>query len=135
MLVFNSFFFLFFSFLFFFRSFPDLAIGHVEGSVDPIRDLEIIFAELMEKDKEGLKEMMKRVGKSRDPDKVREGEVGKKVVGMLEKGEDLRAGIWDKSEVEIINRLVFFFFFFFFKIFFFLLMFFFFFSLGGDFLR
>ena len=28
--------------------------------------------------------------------------IGSKVLGMLERGEDLRGAVWDKSEVEII---------------------------------
>ena len=51
------------------RCFDDENIVHVEGSVDPLRDIEVIDTELMLKDLETAEKRLDRVGKQAKGDK------------------------------------------------------------------
>jgi len=76
------------------RCFDDENIVHVEGSVDPIRDKEIIDTELQLADLEALEkrlEKAKKIAKSaKREDKFRV-EVLEKVIGHLEEGKNVRS--------------------------------------------
>ncbi|KAF2461084.1 GTP-binding protein-like protein YchF [Lineolata rhizophorae] len=95
------------------RCFDDAEIIHVEGDVDPIRDLNIISEELRLKDiefaekaHENLVKQTRRGGQSLEMKKLRE-EQGtvEKVLDMLKAGKDVRKGDWSPKEVEVINPL------------------------------
>jgi obg-like ATPase 1 len=95
------------------RAFSDGDITHVEGEVDPIRDLEIIHQELRLKDSEflkkhleGLEAQAKRAGKNMDKTKVVELETVRKLTTMVcDDNKDVRLGDWNNKEIEVINQL------------------------------
>jgi len=81
---------------------------HVEGSVDALRDLEIISTELRLKDLQHAKstyEPLYRQARS-DPQKRQEMARYEKVIEWLEKGKDIREGDWSAQEVDILNELL-----------------------------
>ncbi|QDS74668.1 Obg-like ATPase [Venturia effusa] len=95
------------------RCFDDAEIIHVEGDVDPVRDLNIISEELrikdiefVEKGLENLKKQTKRGGQSLEVKKLKEEEaIVEKILQWLKDGKDVRNGNWSPKEVEAINPL------------------------------
>jgi obg-like ATPase 1 len=95
------------------RCFDDAEIIHVEGDVDPIRDLDIISEELRLKDieftekaLENLVKQTRRGGQSLEMKKLKEEQATvEKVLAMLKDGKDVRKGEWGPKEVETINPL------------------------------
>lgn len=89
------------------RCFDDAEIIHVEGDVDPVRDLDIISEELRIKDiefvgkaLENQKKLTRRGGQSLEMKKLREEEATiEKVLALLEGGGDVRKGTWSPKEV------------------------------------
>jgi len=92
------------------RAFEDSDVTHIEGEVDPVRDLDVIFHELRAKDLEQLNKRLEIVAKQRDRDKQMkaEYEVLMKVKDLLEtENKPVRFGKWDNKEIEILNELLF----------------------------
>ncbi|KKK20652.1 GTP-dependent nucleic acid-binding protein [Aspergillus ochraceoroseus] len=95
------------------RCFDDAEIIHVEGDVDPVRDLVIISEELrikdiefVEKALENLQKQTRRGGQSLEMKKLREEEATvTKILEYLKSGKDVRHGDWSPKEVEVINPL------------------------------
>jgi len=95
------------------RCFDDAEIIHVEGDVDPIRDLDIISEELrikdiefVEKALEALVKQTRRGGQSLEMKKLKEEQATvEKILAMLKDGKDVRKGDWGPKEVEVINPL------------------------------
>ncbi|KAI9716480.1 MAG: Obg-like ATPase [Candelaria pacifica] len=95
------------------RCFDDAEIIHVEGDVDPIRDLTIISEELrikdiefVEKALENLKKQTRRGGQSLEMRKLKEEEATvEKILAWLNDGKDVRKENWAPKEVEVINPL------------------------------
>jgi len=94
------------------RAFEDADITHVEGGVDPVRDLAIIADELRLKDIEWITKKLNEMEKTvvRGGDKAREFEyktllkVADHIKGTEEKaGRWIRYGDWNGKEVEAIN--------------------------------
>lgn len=102
------------------RAFEDPDIVHVEDKVDPVRDIEIITAELREKDKEfvgkRLAELMKDKAKANSnaaAKKEWEAEVAccEKIIAYLEDGKEVRRGVgegdadyWTTKEIVYLNE-------------------------------
>ncbi|XP_071101081.1 obg-like ATPase 1 [Haliotis cracherodii] len=90
------------------RCFDDEDIVHVEGDVDPARDLEIIHDELRLKDIEFLKKQMdpleKTVGRGGEKGKKGEYDCYLKVRNLLEGKKWIRQGSWDAKEIEELNK-------------------------------
>jgi obg-like ATPase 1 len=91
------------------RVFDDEEIIHVEGNVDPIRDIEIINDELRLKDIEFAQkahdDVEKKVVRSGDKGLKPEYEVLQKVLHMLkEEKKWIRYGEWSANEIEILNK-------------------------------
>jgi obg-like ATPase 1 len=90
------------------RVFEDDDVTHVEGDVNPVRDLEIIHNELLLKDIENVKnriEPLRRLAKG-DKTKAFELSVLEKVFAFMnEEKRDVRLGDWNAKEVEVINPL------------------------------
>lgn len=89
------------------RCFDDADITHVEGSVDPLRDIEIINLELIMAD---LQTVENRLGKierkamtNKDKDAMAEVAVLKKVREALEAGKPARSVELDKDELFLIK--------------------------------
>ncbi|KAJ3037244.1 Obg-like ATPase [Rhizophlyctis rosea] len=98
------------------RAFDDADVIHVEGDLDPVRDLEIIHNELRLKDEEllnktvdGKRREVERLGKggsAADKAKKEEYEILCKVAKWVcEDKKDARDGEWNGKEIEIINTL------------------------------
>ncbi|ORY28969.1 P-loop containing nucleoside triphosphate hydrolase protein [Naematelia encephala] len=97
------------------RAFDDAEVIHVEGDVDPLRDMQIISTELrlkdiewVEKALEGLRKNSKNLGSVSLADKARKEEITtvEKILKCLtEDNKDVRKGTWTNKEVEVINGL------------------------------
>ena len=95
------------------RCFDDAEIIHVEGDVDPVRDLGIISEELrikdvefVEKNLEGLKKLTARGGQSLEMKKLKEEQATVEgILAMLKDGKDVRKGNWGPKEVRILRFL------------------------------
>ncbi|ORY96504.1 GTP-binding protein YchF [Syncephalastrum racemosum] len=95
------------------RAFDDPDVTHVEGDLDPIRDVEIIHEELRLKDEEFLHKQwtemgaaVKRLGhggNATDKAKKEEFAVLDKVYNHVKDGKEVRHGVWTNKEIEVIN--------------------------------
>jgi len=89
------------------RCFDDAEIIHVEGDVDPVRDLTIISEELRIKDieftekaLENIKKQTRRGGQSLEMKKLKEEEATiEKILAWLKDGKDVRKEDWTPKEV------------------------------------
>lgn len=89
------------------RCFDDAEIIHVEGDVDPIRDLEIISEELrikdiefVEKAHENLVKQTRRGGQTLEMKKLKEEQATvEKILETLKSGKDVRKVDWGPKEV------------------------------------
>jgi len=91
------------------RAFSDKKIEHVDGDVDPIRDLETISGELRMKDialvTVHLEKVDKLAQRSNDKKLKAEVEVIKRVLALLHDGGDVRNGEWTNADVPCINKM------------------------------
>ena len=89
------------------RCFDDAEIIHIEGDVNPTRDLDIISEELRLKDieftekaLENLQKQTRRGGQTLEMKKLREEQATvEKILAMLQEGKDVRKGDWSPKEV------------------------------------
>lgn len=89
------------------RCFDDAEIIHIEGDVNPTRDLDIIAEELRIKDieftekaLENLIKQTRRGGQSLEMKKLKEEQACvERVLEMLKEGKDVRKGNWSPKEV------------------------------------
>ncbi|ESW97265.1 hypothetical protein KL918_000872 [Ogataea parapolymorpha] len=95
------------------RCFDDADIIHIEGDVDPTRDLDIISNELRLKDiefakshLEGIHKITKRGGQSLEvKQKKEEAAFVEKIIELLESGQRVYNQNWTAKEIEIINTM------------------------------
>ncbi len=90
------------------RCFEDDNIIHVDGSVDPVRDKEVIDIELQLKDLESIEKKigtMARAVKSGDKDLIKEYEIAQKIKTTLEAGESIRSMEFDEKEAVIVQKM------------------------------
>lgn len=90
------------------RVFPDEDVSHVEGDVDPVRDIDIIVKELVAKDLEFLGARLEDVDRraARQEKGLEETkQTLLKVKKLLEDGADLFAQSWSPKEVAVLNEL------------------------------
>lgn len=89
------------------RCFENKNIIHVENTVDPIRDIEIINVELILADLEVVENRLNRIGKkasmSKDKETIKEVELLNKVKENLVKNFPLRRMDFDKEELKILK--------------------------------
>jgi len=89
------------------RVFEDTDVTHVEGSVEPIRDLDIICEELILKDIELVDKLIESLDRHlrhmKDKVKQLELDVLKKVKEVLAQKKQIRLCEWKSTEVEILN--------------------------------
>jgi obg-like ATPase 1 len=93
------------------RAFDDAEVTHVEGDVNPIRDMEIIQTELrlkdiewVQKSLENLKKTSRSLGNTSLADKAKKEEIAtvEKVLKCIsEDNKDVRKGEWNSKEVSI----------------------------------
>ncbi len=89
------------------RCFDDGNIIHVDGSVNPIRDKEIIDIELQLKDLESIEKRiasLARTLKSGDKDIVKENDLAQKIKLSLEQGRSVRTMDFDDKEWDIVKK-------------------------------
>ena len=89
------------------RCFDDGNIVHVDGSVDPVRDKEIIDIELQLKDLESIEKKissLSRIIKSGDKDAVKENELAHKIQETLEQSQSIRSMDFSEEEKEIVRQ-------------------------------
>jgi GTP-binding protein YchF len=89
------------------RCFEDENIVHVEGSVDPTRDIETIQIELALADLGSLEKRKEKAGrgaKSGDKDSKREIEIIEKILPVLEEGKPVRSAALTEDEREIVKK-------------------------------
>ncbi|KAK2193666.1 hypothetical protein NP493_8g01007 [Ridgeia piscesae] len=94
------------------RVFEDEDVTHIEGDINPMRDMEIIFDELRLKDEEyigkKLEALEKLVVRGNDKTKKGEYEVMKKVAkAVMEDKKPIRFCTWDNKEIEELNKHLF----------------------------
>ncbi|KAJ3091823.1 hypothetical protein HK102_013347 [Quaeritorhiza haematococci] len=98
------------------RAFDDADVIHVEGDLDPVRDLQIIHEELRLKDEEFLAKQVDSRGKdvarlgkggnAADKVKKEEFEILERVFKWVaEEKKDVRDGTWSNRDIEFINTL------------------------------
>ena len=89
------------------RCFENGNITHVEGKIDPIRDIEIINTELILADLEIVENRINKIEKkaqtTKDKQAIAELEVLKKCQESLNKEQALRKVEWNKDELEILS--------------------------------
>jgi len=90
------------------RCFENADITHVEGGVDPIRDIEIINVELIMSDLEILQNRINKIGKkmemTKDKKELLEANTLKKCVENLEKNIPLRRVDFNEDELQILKN-------------------------------
>jgi len=93
------------------RAFEAEEVSHVEGDVNPIRDLEIIFDELRLKDLQFLSGVIEKLEKTvakADKAKKQEYEILLKVRHLLEdQKKHVRFETWGEREIEVLNHYLF----------------------------
>ncbi|KAL4125252.1 hypothetical protein PRIC2_008837 [Phytophthora ramorum] len=92
------------------RAFDSTEVTHVEGNVDPVRDMQIIQEELRLKDIERVKKESQGVKKLAErgvggKEKKVEYESLVKIQEWLESGKDVSFGTWTAPEVELLNTM------------------------------
>jgi obg-like ATPase 1 len=91
------------------RIFEDADVTHVEGAVDPIRDIEIIIEELMLKDIELISKTKERLERElhhkKDKKKLAELETVVKCEQYLAQRKQIRFCEWKASDVDTLNQL------------------------------
>ncbi|KAG2146069.1 P-loop containing nucleoside triphosphate hydrolase protein [Suillus bovinus] len=97
------------------RAFDDAEVIHVEGDVDPLRDMEIIQTELrlkdiewVEKHLDGLKRTGRSLGNNSLADKAKKEEIAtveKIYKALTVDGKDVRKCEWNNKEIEVVNSL------------------------------
>jgi len=96
------------------RAFDDAEVIHVEGDVDPIRDMEIISKELRLKDIEWVEKSLEVMKKGKPltntslADKAKKEEIAtqERILDLLKnQNRDVRKGDWNNKEIEHVNAL------------------------------
>jgi len=89
------------------RVFEDADVTHVEGAIEPVRDLEIIIEELILKDIEqcntAIESVERQLKHTKDKTKSAELEVLKRVKETLEAKKQLRLTEWKANDIEVLN--------------------------------
>lgn len=88
------------------RCFDDGNVVHVDGSVNPVRDKEVIDIELQLKDLESIDKKitsLARVIKSGDKDSLKENELALKIKATLEEGKSIRSLNFEENEIPIVK--------------------------------
>lgn len=91
------------------RAFKKKSIEHVEGSVDPVRDLQIITDELIAKDLARVTTELvgvdKIVSRNLDKSKLQDQKTLNIAKSLLEDGKDIRSYEWGIKDIPILNEL------------------------------
>ncbi len=89
------------------RAFEDDAVFHVEGSVDPLRDIESVFTELVLSDLILVEKRLERIAKEMkgkpDPQQVREKEILEDMKKVLDDNRPLGAYELNKDDAKLMS--------------------------------
>ena len=88
------------------RCFEDANIEHVEGNVDPIRDIEVINLELCIADLDSVENRISKIAKkaqAKDKDAVKEFALLEKLQAQLKEGQPVRLLELDNEESEVVK--------------------------------
>ncbi|KAJ7844404.1 P-loop containing nucleoside triphosphate hydrolase protein [Mycena olivaceomarginata] len=97
------------------RAFDDAEVIHVDGDVDPLRDMTTIQTELRLKDIEwtekaldNLKKTNRALGSTSLADKAKKEEIAtvERILAHLNQGKDVRKGDWNNKEIDVVNGLM-----------------------------
>jgi GTP-binding protein YchF len=91
------------------RCFEDDNVVHVDGSVDPVRDKEIIDTELLLKDLETVEkrlEKLKKSAKTGQKEEVKNVEIGEKIKTHLEAGNSARTLQLEDDEIWLLKDML-----------------------------
>lgn len=86
------------------RCFDDNNVIHVDGSVNPVRDKEIIDTELQIKDLESIDARLSKISKATDSVSKKTSELLKSVKKHLETGQNIRTFKFSENEIELIEE-------------------------------
>jgi len=89
------------------RCFDDPNVIHVDGSVNPIRDKEIIDTELQLKDLETIEKKINTLArsvKSGDKEAQKENKIAEKIKSTLLQGQSARSISWEEDELDYIKK-------------------------------
>ncbi|MET1254818.1 redox-regulated ATPase YchF [Aliikangiella maris] len=92
------------------RCFENDDVIHVENKIDPLDDIEVINTELALADLESVEKRIQkniRVAKSGDKEAKALLEILEKCRVLLEDGQPIRSGDWDKDEAQVIKSMQF----------------------------
>jgi len=93
------------------RTFEDKEITHVEGEVDPVRDLDIINEELRLKDEEAFgkvyKELAAKYERGEKKLKLEYESMTKIKECLVDNKKHIRFGSWNGSDIEVLNKHLF----------------------------
>ena len=93
------------------RAFSNEEVMHEEGEVDPIRDMEIITNELMQKDFQHIEKVLPdlehKILRMNDKPSKEAKEMLMKVDALLKSGVPVRNGEWNGKEIEFLNKHLF----------------------------
>jgi len=92
------------------RTFKDKDVTHVESSIDPLRDIEIINNELLLKDIALVKSLVETKKKNVDrglggKDAKLEYESLARALAHMMEGKPIRFGTWSEADITVLNRL------------------------------
>lgn len=89
------------------RCFENSDITHVNGSVDPLRDLEIIETELLLADLASLQKRIPGLEKraKQDPEAKEQLALAQKILPELENGVPLSKGKWNDDETDLLKKM------------------------------
>ncbi|KAL1498116.1 hypothetical protein ABEB36_008969 [Hypothenemus hampei] len=94
------------------RAFDDDDVTHVEGEVNPVRDLDIIAEELRLKDEDQLLKNLEKLERTvlRGGDKKQKPEydaLAKVKTVLVDEKKHIRFADWDSKDIEVLNRYLF----------------------------
>ncbi len=87
------------------RCFEDGDVVHVDGNVNPIRDIETIETELMLADLDALEKRLKRIAKMPDADSKAEAAAIRKAIDYLNEGRWLSDSLFNEPEIKALRPL------------------------------
>ena len=93
------------------RAFSDPDVIHTEGEVNPVRDLDIIHAELIAKDRQAcqakIEDAEKAVKRFNEKEAKEELELLTRVMQGFENGRMVKEGEWSNKDVDMLNKYLF----------------------------
>ena len=90
------------------RCFVDTDITHVEGTVDPLRDMGIIETELLLADLqviEGTLEKSRRTARSGDKEAIARNSILERCIEVVKRGEPIRSIVFDTEDAKLVRSM------------------------------